>query len=156
MAKLDELDRSIIELLNLDARMPSALIARQLGKAERTVHNRILRLINTDVIHPVAIVNPAAFGYTLAVDIFCELEVGYQDQAADVLQDMPEVTYVAISTGDQDISIQAIFKDGDEINDFITHKLPRVPGIRRTRTVLIPRIVKDTYRWLPPPDSFSS
>jgi DNA-binding Lrp family transcriptional regulator len=65
------------------------------------------------------------------------------------LQQMPNITYVALSTGDQDISLQAIFKDSNEMNDFITHELHQVPGMRRTRTVLIPRILKDTHQWLP-------
>jgi DNA-binding Lrp family transcriptional regulator len=66
---------------------------------------------------------------------------------------MPEVAYLAYSTGDQDISIQALFKNTDELHHFLTQKLNHVPGIRRTRTVLVPRIIKDTYQWLPPDDT---
>lgn len=153
MSKLDGLDKDIISFLNRDARTPSAHIARELGISERTVHNRIRRLIELDIIQPIAVVNPAAFGYTLAVDIFCELEVGYQEQAIKAILDMPEVSYLALSTGDQDISLQALFKDGDELQAFITRKLHQVPGMRRTRAVLIPRILKDTYQWLPPGNS---
>jgi DNA-binding Lrp family transcriptional regulator len=104
------------------------------------------------VIQPVAVVNPAAFGYTLAVDIFCELEMGYQQSVVEAILSFPQVSYLAISTGDQDISLQAIFKDSEEMHEFITRQLHHVPGIRRTRTVLIPRILKDTYQWLPPDD----
>jgi Lrp/AsnC family transcriptional regulator for asnA, asnC and gidA len=121
--------------------------------ADRTVHNRIKRLIQTGVVQPIAVVNPTAFGYNLAVDIFCEVEVGFQDQAVNAILEMPEVSYLALSTGDQDISLQALFKDGDEIQAFITNKLHQVPGMRRTRAVLIPRILKDTYQWLPPTNS---
>lgn len=153
MSKLDRLDNAIISFLNRDARIPSARIARELGIAERTVHNRIKRLIERDIIQPIAVVNPAAFGYNLAVDIFCELEVGYQEQAIKAILDMPEVSYLALSTGDQDISLQALFKDGDEMQSFITNKLHQVPGMRKTRAVLIPRILKDTYQWLPPSNS---
>jgi Lrp/AsnC family transcriptional regulator for asnA, asnC and gidA len=144
------LDQAIISCLNRDARTPSAHIARELGLAERTVHNRIKRLIDLEIIQPIAVVNPAAFGYHLAVDIFCEIEVGFQEQAVKAILALPEVSYLALSTGDQDISLQALFKDGDEMQAFITDKLHQVPGMRRTRAVLIPRILKDTYQWLPP------
>lgn len=154
LANLDALDRALIRYLNQDARMPSARIARELNVAERTVRHRIARLIERKVIRPVAVVNPIAFGYDLSVDIFCEVDGGKQSQAIEAIVAMPEVAYVAYSTGDQDISIQALFKNTDELHHFLTHKLHQVPGIRRTRTMLVPRIVKDTYQWLPPDDRF--
>jgi DNA-binding Lrp family transcriptional regulator len=101
-------------------------------------------------------VNPSAFGYLLAVDIFCELEMGSQDSAIEAIGMLKEVTYLAYSTGEADISIQAIFKDSEEMHQFITAKLHKVPGIRRTRTVLVPRIVKETYEWVPPDHVFDS
>lgn len=154
LAKLDALDKALIRCLNQDARMPSARIARELNVAERTVRHRIARLIELNVIRPVAVVNPAAFGYDLSVDIFCELDGVEQSQAIAALLAMPEIAYVAYSTGDQDISIQALFKNTDELHHFLTHKLQHIPGIRRTRTVLVPRIIKDTYQWLPPDAAF--
>jgi Lrp/AsnC family transcriptional regulator for asnA, asnC and gidA len=154
MSRLNQLDRALIELLNQDARLSSAEIARRLGVPERTVNYRIRRLKELNVIQPVAVVNPTVFGYSLAVDIFCELDVGFQSQAIEAILNLPEVCYVAITTGDQDLSLQAIFKNGDEMQEFVTHKLHQVPGMRRTRTVLIPRVLKDTYQWLPPQDSY--
>lgn len=154
MSKLDWLDKAIITQLNQDARLPSARIARDLGVSERTVHNRIQRLIEMDVIRTVAVVNPAAFSYTLAVDIFCELEVGFQQQVVEEILSLPQVTYLAISTGDQDISLQAFFQNSEQMHEFITNHLHQVPGIRRTRTILIPRILKDSYQWLPPDEAF--
>jgi DNA-binding Lrp family transcriptional regulator len=103
----------------------------------------------------IGVVNPLSFGYTLAVDIFCELDVGFHHQALEEILKMPEICYVAISTGDQDISLQAIFKSSEEMQTFITRKLHQVPGMRRTKTVLIPRIIKDTYEWIPPGDTFN-
>ncbi len=155
MSKFDSLDRLILTLLNRDARLSSAAIARQVGISERTVNNRIKRLIETNTIQPVAVVNPAVFGCTLAVDIFCELEVGHQEQVIHALLELPEISYLAISTGDQDLSLQALFKDSDAMHEFITHKLHPIPGMRRTRAVLIPRIIKESSHWLPPEDSFN-
>ena len=154
MSKFDSLDLSILTHLNQNARLSSAAIARQTGVSERTINNRIKRLIESNAIQPTALVNPAAFGYTLAIDIFCELEVGHQEQALEALLELPEISYIAISTGDQDLSLQALFKDSEAMHDFFTHKLHQVPGMRRTRAVLIPRIIKDSSRWLPPEDAF--
>jgi Lrp/AsnC family transcriptional regulator for asnA, asnC and gidA len=156
LSKYDYLDREIIEYLNKDARLSSAEISRKLGVSKRTVHYRIKRLTELGVLRFIAVVNPLSFGYTLAVDIFCELDVGYEHQALEEILKLPEICYVAISTGDQDISLQAIFKSGEDLQDFITHKLHQVPGIRRTKTVLIPRIIKDTYQWVPTETMYNS
>lgn len=154
MIKLTELDKVIIQRLNQNARLPSSQIARELEIAERTVRHRINRLIEAKVIQPVAVVNAAAFGYDLVVDIFCEVDVSCQAQIVEAIAALPEVSYLAYFTGDQDISFQALFKNSEEMHAFITDRLHQIPGIRRTRTVLVPRIVKDTYQWLPPDDVF--
>ena len=136
--------------------MTSAELARELNSSERTVRHRINRLISEGVLKPIAVVNPAMFGYNLVVDIFCEVEVNNRDDVLKTIRAMPEVSYMAFSTGDQDISFQALFKNTEAMHEFITQKIYAIPGIRRTRTVLVPRIVKDTYNWLPPEDGFIS
>lgn len=154
MTRYDHLDQAILKLLNQNGRIPSAQIARQLGESARTVQHRIQKLIDLKAVQFIGVPNPAAFGYTLAVDIYCQLEVGYQEQAIQVLVNMPHISYVALSTGDQDITLQALFKDSADMQDFITNHLHQVPGMRRTRTVLIPRILKDSYHWLPMDSDF--
>ncbi len=154
MNQPSELDRQIIISLNQDARLSSAELARQLDVPERTVRYRITRLIEEDVIRPVAVVNPAAFGYKLVIDVFCEIDTARQTEIVTLIQAMPEVSYIAFATGDQDISFQALFKNSEAMHHFITERLRHIPGIGRTRTVLVPRIVKDTHRWLPPAEDF--
>jgi DNA-binding Lrp family transcriptional regulator len=134
--------------------MPSAEVARRVGSAARTIQHRIQRMITLGVFQPLGVVNPAYFGYTMAVDIFCEVEVGYQQEALEAMMNLPNITYAAISTGDQDISIQAIFRNSAEMHAFITDRLHSLPGMRRTRTVLLPRILKDTHQWLPSEEDY--
>jgi len=156
LGKLTELDRAIIHYLNGDARISSAQLARELNVAERTIRYRINRLITEKIIKPVAIVNRQAFGYDLVVDIFCEIDIGQQEAILTAILAMSEVSYIAYSTGDQDLSFQALFRDATEMHNFITLRVHQIPGIRRTRTVLVPRIIKDSYQWVPPDAAFDS
>ncbi|MFN3338012.1 MAG: Lrp/AsnC family transcriptional regulator, partial [Thermomicrobium sp.] len=96
---IDDLDRSIIRLLQEDSRMPSAEIARRLGVAERTVRARINRLVQDGVVKLVAIVNPGALGYDVTADIFLEVEPGRLEEVAEQLVAMEEVAYVGLTTG---------------------------------------------------------
>jgi len=154
MLKLDDLDQAIIEFLHQDGRTPSAEIARELEMSPRTVQNRIQRLVDQGVIQILAVVNPAAFGFGMLVDIFCEIEAGHLDQAIDEIQKMPNVTCISISTGDEDISLQAIFRDSAELHEFITRRLHQVPGLQRSRTVLLTRLLKSTCQWFPSKEAF--
>ena len=54
-----DLDRQIIIILNQDARLSSAEIARQFAVPERTVRYRIVRLTEEVGVRPGAVVNPA-------------------------------------------------------------------------------------------------
>ena len=46
---MDELDRKIITLLQLDGRASNAKIAREVSVSEGTVRRRLRRLVNDDV-----------------------------------------------------------------------------------------------------------
>jgi Lrp/AsnC family transcriptional regulator for asnA, asnC and gidA len=154
MLKMDELDQAIIKFLHEDGRMPSAEIARELKQSPRTVQNRIQRLVDQGVIQISAVVSPAAFGFGLVVDIFCEIEPGLLDQAIEELLKIPNVTYISISTGEEDINLQVILRDSSELHAFITQRLHQVTGMQRTRTVLLPRILKSSHQWFPPDEAF--
>jgi Lrp/AsnC family transcriptional regulator, regulator for asnA, asnC and gidA len=150
------LDRQIIECLNQDARMPSSRIAHLTGKPERTVRQRINKMVSSGVIKPVVVVDPAAFDYNMVVDIFCQVDPANIDQVLSSLSLIPEISYIAFSTGDQDIVLQARFTSSAEMNAFITHRLYQIPGMKRTHTVLVLSVIKESYQWLPPPEAFES
>ncbi len=63
------------------------------------------------------------------------------------------ISFAELDIGD--ISIQALLEDSDKALEFI-QKLADIPEILRTKTVLVPRILKNTYEWLPPEADFCS
>jgi DNA-binding Lrp family transcriptional regulator len=152
---LDLLDRKIICYLQRDARTSSSEIARQLNLPVRTVRYRIDQMIERKDIFPTVIVNRNNFGYRMAVDIFCQVEINKVEKVAEILKNFHETNYIAYSFGDQDISIQILVEDADEAFNFV-QKLADIPEIQRTKTVLVPRILKNTYEWIPPESDFYS
>jgi DNA-binding Lrp family transcriptional regulator len=152
--KFDSLDYKIILALNEDARMPASEIARLTGANERTVRKRIERLVAQEIIRLTAIVNPIAFGYVTAADIFLEVEPDQEEQVLQALMAMPEVTYVAFGQGTNEVSVEARFKDNDLLREFIRHRLAALPGVTVTRYTLVPRILRNIDEWLPSADNF--
>ncbi len=57
------------------------------------------------------------------------------------------VTYVACSIGENDISIQVVARDTDDVYRFVTETIRKIPGVRRTTTSIVPLILKDVYQW---------
>ncbi|MGE0212910.1 MAG: Lrp/AsnC family transcriptional regulator, partial [Parvibaculaceae bacterium] len=65
----------------------------------------------------------------------------------------PEVYFVSITTGTYDILIGAVFRSNDELLKFMTDRLPRIPGIERTRTATVLDVVKRFLTFDVPPKS---
>jgi DNA-binding Lrp family transcriptional regulator len=151
---LDSLDYQIIQSLHKDARMPASEIARLTGANERTVRKRIDRLVQMDVVRLSAILNPQAFGYVTAADIFLEVEPEHEEAVIAALMAMPEITYLAYGQGSRDVSIEARFKDNDALREFQRHTLAGLPGVTVTRSTLVPRILRNIDEWVPPRADF--
>ncbi len=145
--QIDRTDRAIVSLLIEDGRMSSAEIARRTGISERAVRYRINRLVEKGVIRVSAIVNPKMVGFPVVADVFIEVEPGRILEIARKMTGFECVSYVACSTGERDISIQVYARDNEELYRFVTEVIGKVPGVRKTHTVLLPVILKDVYDW---------
>ena len=148
---IDDIDRAIIACLQADSRTPSAEISRRVGVAERTVRARIDRLVQDGVVRLVALVDPVVLGYTVTADVFLEVELGKVQEVAELVAAFPEVSYVGLTTGDRDISLQMYAESVDALYTFVTERLNHISGVLRARTFVIPRIVKSIESWTMPP-----
>jgi len=150
-AKLDDIDREIIALLLQDGRMSSTQMARRLGDvSERTVRYRVDRLIDRGVIQIGAIVNPRSLGYAVTADVWIEVSPSRLREVAEQLAHLQEVSYVAYSTGDRDLSIQVYARDNEELHAFVSDVVGNLPGVTRTSIMLVPWKVKDVHQWRVP------
>ena len=151
---LDYLDYQIIQELHQDARSSASHIARKTKSNERTIRKRIERLVKDGVIRLTAIIDPEAFGYITAADIFLEADPSFEAEILFQLKEMPGVTYIAFGQGSTEISIEARFKNNDELREFIRRVLPKMPGVKVTGYALVPRILRNIDEWVPPKEDF--
>lgn len=152
--EFDNLDYQIIQELHRDARVAASEIARKTGANERTIRKRIERLVSDGAVRLTAILDPAAFGYLTAADIFLEIVPDLEPAILDRLMSMPEVTYVALGQGTSEISIEARFKDNEGLREFLARTLPGIPGVTVSRYALVPRILRNIDEWMPPKEDF--
>lgn len=146
---IDELDIAIIRELKENSQRSAAEIARILEANERTVRRRIDKLVESAVIRYSIVVNPLAFGYISAVDIFLQIDPQKEEAAIECFLNTPEIFYVARGQDDNSVSIQARFKDNDAMFNYLYKILPEVPGVTVKGFALIPRIIKTVDSWMP-------
>lgn len=151
---LDELDYQIVQELHREARVAASDIARRTGANERTIRKRIERLVADGVIRLTAILDPLAFGYQTAADIFLEADPAQETTILEQLMSMPEVTYVALGQEATEISVEARFRDNQALREFLGRTLPGIPGVKVSRYALVPRILRNIDEWMPPKEDF--
>ncbi|MDD2695422.1 MAG: Lrp/AsnC family transcriptional regulator [Anaerolineales bacterium] len=148
MYGIDKIDRDIVNLLMEDGRMPASELARRLGNvSERVVRYRIERMVQEGLIRINAIPNPRAFGLSVVADVLLEVDADSILEVANKLATLECVSYVACSIGETDVSVQLVASDTDEVYRLVTELIGKVPGVRKTTTSIVPRIIKDVYQW---------
>jgi Lrp/AsnC family transcriptional regulator for asnA, asnC and gidA len=139
---LDDLDARLISELQVDGRLANTDLARRLQVAEATVRNRIQRLLRDKVIQFGAWADPLKIGYQHYAIVEIQARLPDVDRAARCLARLPEIFFLGICTGSYDIIATAVFQSNEHMHEFMTKRLARVPGIQRTVTASITRIVK--------------
>jgi Lrp/AsnC family transcriptional regulator for asnA, asnC and gidA len=149
MYEIDATDCDIVNLLMENGRMQAADIARRLGGkiSERAVRYRIKRMVQEDIIKISAVLNPHALGFQVVADVFIEVETGQIEDVAQKLTEHENVSYVACSIGERDISAQIIARNNAEVYYLATEYIGKLPGVRKTTTSIVPITLKDVYQW---------
>jgi Lrp/AsnC family transcriptional regulator for asnA, asnC and gidA len=148
---IDRIDRQILAALVEDGRISSAEIARRVGAvSERAVRYRIDRLQRTGVMRVTAIVSPQALGFAVIGDILIDVAPGRLHDVAAQVVEFENVSYVAGSVGEGDLSIQVFARDAEELLRFVNEVLGKVPGVARTKVAIVPWKLKDVHQWRVP------
>lgn len=152
--KFDILDYKIIRVLHQSGRIPATEIATAVNADVRTVRNRINRLVESGTIRLTAIIDPSAFDYVIASDIFLEVDPSQEEQLTQLFLNMREISYIAYGAGSGEISLEVRFKNHAELREFLVHTLPSIPGILSIRQTLVPQILKNIDEWIPAEEDF--
>ncbi|MBU0705482.1 MAG: Lrp/AsnC family transcriptional regulator [Chloroflexi bacterium] len=151
---MDRVDREIIARLQYDGRMPFSKIAAELSISEGTVRRRVKQLTDDGLLQIVAIVEPQLLGWNAAGTIGITVRAGQVDAVARQIAQFPEVSYLFMVSGEFDLFVEVFCRDREHFVSFLNEKLQQVPGVERTRTFMILKTYKLSYRWgeaEPPP-----
>jgi DNA-binding Lrp family transcriptional regulator len=143
---LDEIDQQILGILQADARISNAALARQINLSPPATYARIKRLERSGLIKDyVTILNPEKLG----LDMLCFVNISLQkhdvvdvDRFRKAVETMPEVLECYHITGEFDYLLKIVIASRKSLEEFLVDRLTPVPGVARIYTSLVLKEIK--------------
>lgn len=145
---LDATDRNILELLQVDARLPQAEIARRVGLSAASVNERIHKLAERGVIRGVvALLDDRGVGndITAFIEVFIE-HPRYEKEFVELVQGLDEVQECHYVTGEFSCLVKVKVSDRSALRSLVLDRLNALDGVRQTRTMIVLETAKETSR----------
>lgn len=146
--ELDRTDRRILALVQKDASLAQAEIAKRVGLSTAAVHERVKKLEAAGVIRRwTAVVDPTAVGAEVCafVEVFFEhprFEKGFLERVKK-LDAVLECHHI---TGEFSLLLKVRVGDMPALQELLLEQLSSQEGVRQTRTVMVLSTVKEeTY-----------
>lgn len=143
---LDKFDKSILVLLQRDARLSVSDIASSVGLSEPACYRRIRQLRDSGTIdREVAVIKPRIMGWPLSMLVLVTLETDrsqIMDELVKRLDAIPEVLDVWYVTGDHDLVLHVIAQDMEYFEDFARRALHSDTNVRSFKTLVVMRNCK--------------
>lgn len=149
---LDQTDYAILRLMQENARISNAEIAREVGMAPSAILERIKKLEQKDVILQYrTTINPAALGQTLLSFIFIRAADGIGcASTGKALAAIPEVQEVHDIAGDDGYLVKVRTADSAGLVALMRDSFAKIPSIISTRTTIVLETVKEEQQLVIP------
>jgi Lrp/AsnC family leucine-responsive transcriptional regulator len=150
---IDEMDRRILSLLQQDARLPNAEIARRVGMAPSATLERLRKLEERGVIQGYEVrLDPRKLGLGLTAFIY----VRAQDKAGELdtgerLKQHPNVLEVHHIAGEDCYLVKVRATDTEDLGRMLRSDFSQMPGVSSTRTTIVLGTLKESLR-IPVPE----
>lgn len=139
MESLDDVDRQILRILQLDGRIANIELAQRVGLAPPTVLRRVKLLEERGYIKGyAAIVDPLLLGLMVTAFIFVEVNNCCDlDAVASTFEALPEVLEVHRVIGEWCFLLKIRTQSPQMLEVLLNRKLRNNPCVRRTYTTLV-------------------
>ncbi len=146
--ELDEIDRKLVFLLQDNARMSVAEMAREIGKlTENAIKYRINRLESEGyILKYAARIDPMMFGKNIAAFFNLNILPEHIDSAVEYLKKFDHLTDVYITTGRSNITAFGYFDNREEITKFVTEKLKRIRMVDYDIATVLRKVKYEPFR----------
>lgn len=139
---LDELDFAILSCLQQEGRMSFTVIAKKLGVSIGTIRSRFNKLIEDGTMNIIGRVNPEKVGFQSYAQIAVYVRPAtLKDNVAQRISKLPEVSFLALTSGNFDLEVDVMCRNNDHLLGFI-NAISQIEGVYQTKTTLYLKVYK--------------
>ncbi len=133
----NDLNRSIVAMLEKDGRMPFSEIAEALGVSEGTIRNRVNAMKDAGMLQIVAITDPVAARYQADAIVGARIASGHTAQSvAERLGADERVVYVLWVAGRYDLMVEIVSDDRESFLEFLETQIHGATDIAEAEVLL--------------------
>ena len=144
--KFDEIDKKILNILQENGRITNADLASKVGLSPPPMLERVKKLEKNGVITKyVALLDPKKINKSTIVFVSISLarhRIKSIDQVKEEFQTFPEILECYSITGEEDYLLKVMVQDVEEYENFMLHKLAKIPAISRIKSFIVLSTVK--------------
>jgi Lrp/AsnC family leucine-responsive transcriptional regulator len=142
---MDNIDRKISEILQLDGKLPLSELAAQTGVAVSTVNDRLRRLVSAGVIRGWrAILAPERVGAALCAFLWVDMEYEGEEAAVQALVQLDEVMELHHVSGPHSYLVKVRVRDVAHLQRFLAEQVKPLAAVTKTETILSMDTLKET------------
>lgn len=139
---LDDLDFSILSCLQKDGRESFTVMAEKLNVSVGTIRTRVNKLIEDGTVNIIGRVNPDKVGFRSYAHIAIYVRPAtLKEQVVTKILTLPEVSFLAGTSGDYDLEVDVMCRDNDHLVSFINN-ISGIEGIYQTNTTIYFKVYK--------------
>ncbi len=139
---LDDLDFSILSCLQKDGRESFTVMAEKLNVSVGTIRTRVNKLIEDGTVNIIGRVNPDKVGFRSYAHIAIYVRPAtLKEQVVSNILLLPEVSFLAGTSGDYDLEVDVMCRDNDHLVSFINN-ISGIEGIYQTKTTIYFKVYK--------------
>lgn len=139
---LDKLDFDILSYLQEDGRMSFTVIAEKLHVSIGTIRTRFNKLIEEGTVSIIGRVDPDKVGFRCYAHIAVYVRPAtLKEKIAQKISKLPEVSFLAMTSGDYDLEVDVMCRDNNHLVDFV-NDISKIPGVHQTKTTIYFKVYK--------------
>lgn len=149
---LDKIDLGILRLMQTNARISNADLARELEMAPSAILERVKKLEQKKVIFQYTTrLNPTVLNQKLLAFIFMKAAEGLgSNKTGKALAKIPEVQEVHHIAGEDCYLVKVRIADSASLMELMRNQISKIPNILSTRTTIVLETVKEEQQLVIP------
>lgn len=140
----DEIDHLILQTLQNDGRKSFSDLAKELGMAVSTISKRYMNLVDCGILTIIGRVEPERIGLNAYAAINVQVDtVANVERVAQELMALPEVSFLALRTGDFQLEINVMCRDNSHLMEILRNNMDKINHVRKYEINMYLKV----YKW---------